>query len=639
MSQHPPSRRVRAGAIATTLLAAPVAAATLFSSKVQAADSDAVVVTATRQATRSNELLSDVSVITREQIEQAGQTTIEQLLAQQPGIEYSATGGPGQGSGIYIRGANSNHTLLLIDGQRIGSATLGSINFSGLPLAQIERIEILRGPASSLYGADAIGGVIQVFTKRGDGPAHFNASTGYGSYGTSDSNVGVSGGNDVVSYSLQGGYYDTHGFNSITNSTNTSYNPDRDGFTRRSVSGGLAVRPAQGHEIGLNFLSSNGKNGYDSYSFTPKVPASRDWRAETDVSSFSLYSRNRLVTDWTSTLRVGRSLDDTTNRSDGRVFSFFRTEQDQISWQNDVRLPVGKALLAAEYLKQQIAGSSGFLTSTPYTQQERSIKSLLAGWSGSLGNHRLQANLRRDDNSQFGGKTTGNAAWGYQLTTDWRGHVSYGTAFKAPTFNDLYYPPDTSGRGNPELKPESARNAETGLVWERAGQRLSATYFKNKVTDLIDWAPSDPADPWGKPWLPMNVHKATLSGTSLAYSGSIGGFSGGVVIDLQRARDDETGKRLIRRADEQLKAHLAWTSGTLKLGGEWQLAGERYEDAANTKKLGGYGLVNLFAERRLDREWTLFARANNVFDKNYELARDYATAGASLFVGVRYQQK
>lgn len=622
MSQHHPSRRVRAGTIAIPLLLTPIAAGTLFSTSAHAADNDTVVVTATRQATRSNELLSDVSVITREQIEQAGQTTIEQLLAQQPGLEYSANGGPGQGSSIFIRGANGNHTLLLVDGQRVGSATTGAANFSGLPLAQIERIEILRGPASSLYGADAIGGVIQVFTKRGDGPARINASTGYGSYGTSDSNVGISGGNDVVSYSLQGGYYETKGFSAIRNPLAPwgVYNSDRDGFKRSALSGGLSVRPAPGHEVGLNFVAADGTNQYDN-------GPGNDAGMRQETSSASIYSRNQLAKDWTSTLRVGQSVDDSTTLRNGIAGSVFRTQQDQVSWQNDVRLPVGKALLAAEYLRQEVASTS------TYTITERSIKSLLAGWSVSLGNHRLQANLRRDDNSQFGGKTTGNAAWGYQFTPDWRGHVSYGTAFKAPTFNDLYYP---GGSGNPNLTPESARNAEAGLTWEKGSHRFSATYFKNKVSDLIAWAPVSPGSYL---WTPMNVNQATLSGTSLAYSGSVGAFSGGVSIDLQRARDDETGKRLARRADEQLKAHLAWTSGTLKLGGEWQLVGERYENAANTQKLGGYGLLNLFAERRLDREWTLFARANNVFDKQYELARDYATAGASLFVGIRYQQK
>ncbi|MBN9420936.1 MAG: hypothetical protein BGO63_09195 [Candidatus Accumulibacter sp. 66-26] len=600
--------------------------ATVFPPTGQAADKPSselgqVVVTATRQATRSNELLSDVSVIERETIEQAGQTTLVELLAQQPGIEYSANGGPGANNAIFIRGANSNHTLLLIDGQRVGSVSTGAADFSRLSLNQIERIEILRGPASSLYGADAIGGVIQIFTKRGEGPARINASAGYGTYGTTDASLGIAGGNDVVSYSLQTGHYETRGFSAIRNTASSNYNPDRDSFRNQSINGSLALRPAQGHEIGLNFLSGNGTSHYDN-------GLGNDPSNDQSVSNFSLYSRNRLSSDWNSTLRIGRSTDDSTNRINGIANSVYRTDQDQVSWQNDIRLPVGKALLAAEYLKQQLSSSS------PLPTNERTIRSLLAGWSGSLGDHRLQANLRRDDNSQFGGRTTGQAAYGYQFTPEWRAHLSYGTAFKAPTFNNLYFPlscfpPFGCFGGNPDLKPERARNAETGVNWEKGAQRFSAIYFRNKVTDLID--SSLP--------VPMNVNQATLSGTSLSYANSLGAFSGGVSVDLQRARDDTTGKRLARRADEQLKAHLAYTAGMLKVGGEWQLVGDRFDDAANKKRLGGYGLVNLFADYRIDREWTLFARANNLFNKEYELARDYATAGASVFVGLRYQQK
>ncbi|MQY51416.1 TonB-dependent receptor [Rhodocyclus tenuis] len=619
--QHNNSRRRTHGAPLCHLAPLAAALAACVPASAYASEGDTVVVTATRQETRSNELLSDVTVITREQIEQAGQTSVEQLLAQQPGVEYWANGGPGTLSAISIRGANSNHTLLLIDGQRVGSISSGAPDFSRLPLSQIERIEILRGPASSLYGADAIGGVIQIFTKRGEGPARINASTGYGTYGTSDSNVGIAGGTDVVSYSLQAGYYETNGFSAIRNSANPSYNADHDGFYRSSFSGGVSVRPATGHEIGLNFLSSNGTNKYDNGPGTDDANRS-------NTGSVSLYSRNRFTDDWTSTLRVGHGLDDATTLTNGIASGLYRTQQDQASWQNDIRLPVGKALLAAEYLKQNLTSSS------TYTLTERTIKSLLAGWSGNLGDHRLQANLRHDDNSQFGGKTTGTAAYGYQFTADWRAHISYGTAFKAPAFNNLYfpltcYPGWGCYGGNPNLKPETARNAEAGINWEKSGHSFAATYFRNKVSDLID--ASLP--------VPINVNKASLSGTSLAYSGNFGDFSGGVSLDLQRARDDTTGKQLARRADEQLKTHLAWTSGALKFGGEWQLSGKRYDDAANTKKLGGYGLVNLFAERRIDSEWTLFARANNVFNREYELARDYATPGASLFVGVRYQQK
>ena len=582
---------------------------------VQAADEATVVVTATRQQQRVNELLGDVSVIAREEIEQAGQASVEQLLATRPGIEYAANGGPGTNSSIFIRGANANHTLVLIDGQRVGSASSGSAAFSRIPLSQIDRIEILRGPASSLYGADAVGGVIQVFTRRGEGAPRFNASAGYGTYNTTDTGAGVSGGTDTVSYSLQAGYYETGGFSAIRNPVNSSYNIDRDGYRNTSFSGSIAFRPAQGHEVGLNLLHSSGTNKYDS---TPKAG---DFSNEQDVSAFSAYSRNRLSKAWTSTLRLGRSTDDSTDRTDGVASSVFHTGQDQVTWQNDIKLPVGKALLAAEYLRQQLSSTTAF----PVT--ERSIRSLLAGWNGSFDGHRLQFNLRRDDNSQFGGKTTGFAGYGYQFTPEWRAHVSYGTAFRAPSFNDLYFPDTGFGGGNPNLRPELARNREGGIIWERGDHRFSAIYFNNRVTDLIAG------------WPPANVSKATLSGTSLGYDGSFSGWIYGISADLQRPRDDITGKRLVRRADEQLKARVSRMFGNWNVGGEWQLVGERYENAANTQRLGGYGLVNLFADYRLDRDWVLFARGNNIFDKGYELARDYATPGGSLFVGVRYTPK
>ncbi len=576
------------------------------------ADEATIVVTATRQAMRSNELLSDVSVITREDIDKAGQTTVEQLLASRPGIEYASNGGPGTTSSVFIRGASSKHTIVLIDGQRVGSASSGDVAFSRIPLSQVDRIEILRGPASSLYGSDAIGGVIQIFTRRGDGPLRLNAHAGYGTYGTAETGVGFSGGNEAISYSLQAGHYKTEGFNAISNPAKSSYNPDRDGYRNTNFSGSFAVRPAQGHEIGLNFLHSSGVSKYDS---TPKA---RDFANDQDLSAYSLYMRNRLGGSWTSTLRLGRSKDDSTNLRNDVSTSIFRTDQDQAIWQNDIKLPVGRAMLAAEYLRQKLTGT------TAYVVTERSIRSLLAGWNGNLGDHRLQFNLRRDDNSQFGGKTTGFAAYGYQFNMDWRAHISYGTAFRAPSFNELYYPDTGFGGGNPNLKPEYARNREIGVDWERGSHRFYAVYFHNKVSDLIAG------------WPPVNVSNATLSGTSLGYEGGFSDWQFGISADFQKPRDDDTGKRLARRADEQMKTRLSRAYGNWNFGGEWLLVGKRYEDAANTQKLGGYGLVNLFADYRIERDWVVFARGNNIFNKNYELALDFATPRASVFVGVRY---
>lgn len=611
------------------------ALALLASFPASAADNqlDPIVVTATRQATRANELSSDVSVITREEIDQAGDSTsLAQLLARQPGIQSVANGSAGSNSGVFIRGAATNQSLVLIDGVRIVSATNGSPNLSRIPLNQIERIEILRGPASSLYGADAIGGVIQIFTRRGEGAVRLNASTSYGTYNTSDTTVGVSGGTELVSYSVQAGYLNTDGFNSFTNRNPGFFNPyntDRDGYYNKNISANFAVRPAKGHEVGVNLLASQGENQYDSNDFSA-LGAAQDFHSDQTVASYSIYSRNQLNEVWTSTLRIARSTDDSTEYIGSAKTDTFQTDVDLVSWQNDIKLPVGEALLAVEYTKQKVSGS------TDYTVSDRTINSLLAGWNGNIGNNRFQLNLRRDDNSQFGAETTGSASYGYQFTPEWRAHIAYGTAFRAPTFNELYYPSSIffSG-GNPDLKPERAKNAEVGINWERGSHRFSTVLYNNNLTDLIEYRPPT--------FAPVNVSKASLRGATFTYDGRFSEWGLGVAVDFLDPRNEEkgpnNGNRLARRAEQQMSSYVSRTLGNWELRGEWKLVGDRYDDPANLVRMGGYGLVNLYADYRVQPDWALFVRANNIFNKDYETADNFATAGANVFVGVRYAPK
>jgi vitamin B12 transporter len=622
---HP--RKPRAACAVT--FAASVAAWSSTPAYAEEQQLDPIVVTATRQATRSNELTSDVSVITREEINQAGDSTLAQLLARQAGVQYVANGGTGTNSGVFIRGAAANQSIVLIDGQRIGSATTGSAALSRIPLDQIERIEILRGPASSLYGADAIGGVIQIFTRSGEGPARVNARTGYGSYNTTDTSVGIAGGTDLVSYSVQAGYVNTDGFNAINNRNSLYYNRDQDGYYNRNLSASFAVRPAKGQEVGVNVLVSNGTNQYDANDFSA-LGAAKNYSSDQNLGTYSIYSRNRLSEAWNSTLRLGRSTDDTRDYAGNVRDSKFRTDMNLFSWQNDIKLPVGEALLAYEYLKQMVSGT------TDYAVTERTINSFLAGWNGNIEQHRLQLNLRRDDNSQFGDQTTGSASYGYQFTPEWRAHVSYGTAFRAPTFNELYFPKSFFfAGGNPNLKPETAKNTEIGVNWEQGSQRASVVVYNNDLTDLIEYRPPT--------FAPVNVSKALLRGATLTYDGRFSEWGAGVALDFLDPRNEENGpnngNRLARRAEQQMSSYVSRTLGNWELRGEWQLVGNRYEDPANRIRMGGYGLVNLYADYRLEKDWVFFARANNIFDKDYETASDYSTAGANVFVGVRYAPK
>lgn len=623
-----PCRPMAVGALA--LLAANPVLATEFDS-----DPEMVVVTATRQAARANELLSDVSVIERADIEKASSVeTLGELLSREGGIEFSSLGAPGSSSSIYIRGANAGHTLLLIDGVRVGSATTGVPTFSALPLAQIERIEILRGSASSLYGSDAIGGVIHVITRKGSGPSQISADVSIGSYGTREANASVSGQAKALHYSLSVGALASDGFNSINSSANPYYNVDKDGLRRNSAAAQVSIDLAQGHEVGVQAFYSRNKNDYDGYyndaAWNPV--AAYDFHSKSTVESYAAYVKNRLSANWTSLMRVGRSIDDSQDYDSPTTRSDYRTYQDQLVWQNDIRLPVGSLLLAAETLTQKVDSSA------TYTER-RTIDSFLAGWSGNVGSHRLQLNLRNDRNSQFGSETTGSAAYGYQIDAAWRARVALSTGFKAPSFNDLYFPDDPAmGGGNPNLKPESSRNREIGLNYEKGPARASVTLYRNEIEDLIQWAADDPSDPYS-PWHPTNVSQARLEGLTLSGRYQWGDVSLRGSFDLQSDKNQATDKYLVLRARQHGTLGFDHVLGRLSWGADVLASGARYNDPANTNRLGGYATVSLYADYRLEHGLTLFAKAGNVFDKQYELREDYSTAGRTVFVGLRYQPK
>lgn len=618
---HPQMKPVAAA----VLLLAGQAGAVAFAAE----DLPAVVVTATRQPTRANELLNDVSVVEREQIEAAGQTTLTELLARQPGMEATATGGPGSTSNVFIRGANSDHTLVLVDGIRVNSATLGATSLNRIPLAQIERIEILRGPASALYGSEAIGGVIQIFTRREEGPAKPWLEAGYGSYGTSRLAAGIGGSTEEWRYSASVSQDSVEGISNIGNTKARAYNRDNDGFRNTAGSGSLSYRVAPGHEVGANAFYSDGTNLYDT-GFTAAA-ARKDYRNTNIVSGYSAYVRDRFLPAWTSTLRIGRGTDDSAYYTDHAKASFARTDSDQASWQNDITLPLGRALLALEYLHQQVDASQ------TYTLHERTIRSALAGWTANVGNHRWQVNVRRDDNSASEGKNTGSVAYGYQLTETWRAQGSFGTAYKAPSFNDLYFPFTAGvGQGNPNLKAESSRSKEIGLLHESSRQQASVTLYQTEITNLIQWQESPVGSFF---YTPFNVGKARITGVTGDYRIRTGNLTWRATADFKDPRDATADKELIRRARQTGVIGADYAAGPWSAGAEVQGTGSRYNDAANTQHLGGYALVNLNAAWRFDKDWQLFARVNNLLDKHYEVTKDYGVLGTNVFVGVRYQPK
>lgn len=587
----------------------------------QNADStlEPVIVTAARQAQSADEVLASVDVIDRAEIERAGQSTLVQMLAARPGVQVTSNGGPGASSSVFIRGASSGHTLLLIDGVRVGSATAGAPTLEMIPLALIERVEILRGPASALYGADAIGGVIHIITRRDTAEGVTpRLRIGAGSRDSYSASAGVSGASGRLRYNFDVGHDRTRGFDSRPDA-NGGTDGDRDGFRNDYANGSLTLGFRERDEVGLSFFHSDGRSQFDD-------GQPYDSHIDKRVESIGLHVRNQLTADWVSTLRFSQSKDLSHTRSSASSYYEYDTRQRQLSWQNDVVFAGGMLMAAVEKLKQNITSTGS------YDLTSRTLDSFQLGWGGQFGRHDVQFNARRDRSSQFGGETTGSAAWGYHVTPEWRVRASVGSAFRVPTFNDLYFPlecfpPWGCFGGNPDLQPEKAVNREIGVTYERGLTSVSATYFNNRVRNLIVWGNT-----------PDNVGKAKLEGLELGVSTVVAGFNLRASYDYLNARDLDTGDRLTRRARHSGSLAIDRSTGDWLYGVEWRAQGHRYDAVPNTSanRLGGYGVTNLYAHYTLAPDWKLEMRVNNVFDKSYQTSRGFATEGLSAFVAVRY---
>jgi vitamin B12 transporter len=607
-------------------LAMAVAVATAFSASAFAQEKklESVVVTATRSPQIAKEVLSDNVVITAEDIAKSGGTSLADVLQRQRGIEISRTGGPGTQTSVFLRGTDNKQNIVLVDGVRVGSATSGGASWNAIPLSQIDRVEVVYGPLSTMYGADAVGGVIQIFTKQGDGAPAPTASAGIGTYGTRNVEAGVSGSNQGFRYALRAAHERSDGFSAKKPSAGaSSYNPDRDGHDSTSAGGQLGFQIAKGHEVGVTFLHNVLKSQFDS------GPAMDD-RSRTRVAAYSVYAKNRILPNWDSHVQVSRSADhSTSDASFGHTV--YDTNQTSISWQNNFKVGATDVFqVIAEHRKEDVDST------TAAVARERTTNSIAAAYQLRHGAHLGALSLRNDDNSQFGSRTTGSVSYGYRITNALRANASFGTSFRAPTFNELYFPQF----GIASNRPEKGRNAEIGLYYEDGKSQVSAVYYRNRLTDLLVNTTVCPVEQATHRFgCAYNVNKALLTGLSLGASTMLGSFTLRGSLDLQDPKDETTGRQLQRRAKKHGTVGLDHTAGAVTSGGEVVFSGDRYDDTNNRNRLGGYGLLNLYANYEFAKNWTVFGRWNNVLDKDYQLARHYNTAGSNVFVGVRYGMK
>jgi vitamin B12 transporter len=595
---------------------------------------DEISVTAARIPVSTKTATGDITVVTREEIDRMKGSSLPDLLRLQPGLQITTTGGMGTSSSLFVRGANAEQAVVLVDGLRINSATLGTTALENLPLALIDRIEILRGPASSLYGADAIGGVIQIFTRRAKtDKTLFYGSVGAGSYDTYTGSAGFDSNYRALQFGAQMSSYDTRGISAKKHPT-AAIDRDRDGYRNLSGSAYADLAFTEGHSLGLRFMESDGLNHFDN--------AYSNY-STTNQQAYSATLKNQLTEQWHSTFKygIGRERSYSVNSASSR--SKFDSEQTQITWQHDYTLSFGTLTFAYDRLEQDVLT---FSNGSPSIDKTRNDDSFMLGFVGHHDAHSLQLSAREDHNTQYGHYTTGGIGYGYTLTPEWQVTAQYGSAFRAPTFNQLYFP----SFGDPELKPEKSDNFEASLRYQTATIQAKLTVFENHVRDLIQNAGPATSGCSFAGFCPTNAGKVEIQGITAESSIMLNPqwhLTGNLTI--QSPRSDDTDKLLARRSQRYGNLQLQYKSGDWDFGTEVSAASQRYNDADNDFKLGGYTLVNASLGYRLSSDWKLLARANNILDKDYVLATtkstfspnasDYNTLGANVFISLNYDMK
>ncbi|WP_423822225.1 TonB-dependent receptor [Salinisphaera sp. SPP-AMP-43] len=597
------------------------------------ADLDDVVVTATRTPQAEADTLAATTVISRADIERTQARSVAELLDHTPSLSIANNGGPGKATAIHLRGTDADQVLVLVDGVRWGSATSGQAAIQDFPVSQIQRIEIVRGPRSSLYGADAVGGVIQIFTRNGQGaegrgPTPYFSATG-GSYDTWNGQAGISGATQRLHYnfSISGDY--TGGFDACSGRPFSdpaggagcyADQPDDDGYHRVDGSANVGYTFDNGWAVNGHYLRTDGEAEYDGTSTDSSHSVQEVYGVSVDAP---------LTGFWDSKLSLSRSRDLSTNYFDDVYASRFDTRRDSVSWQNDFVLAKRQtATLGVDHRQDEIESSAD------YKENKRDNTGVFGEYQGRFGAHEIDLAARGDDNQAYGDHATGSITYGYHLNSTYTLTAAYGNAFNAPTFNDLYYPdsPGMPPASNPDLKPEKSRTGELGFKATPDWGQWSIHAYQTDIDDEIALDAN---------YTPQNVDSVRIRGVEAAATAYLGRWRIGASADWLNAENRESGANhgndLARRPDYQASLQIdrdLWTR--FSAGATADLVGSRYNDLANTNELGGYALFGLRGEMRVNDAWKLQAKLENLLDRDYQTIDFYNQPGRAFYLTIRY---
>ena len=585
---------------------------------------DKIVVTATRTPTKISNVIAQTRVIDEEELQRyQGQTALE-VLKRQPGISHYTNGGMGSVSKIYMRGYEGKQILVLIDGIRYSSLSAGGSTLSLLPADQIDRIEVLYGASgSSVYGADAMGGVIQIFTKGNNVKQNnFSVTAGIGSHDHYTYGAAAQFKNDSgTALSLSASHNETNGFNSKLPST-FGYNSDDDGFKSDNVSLALNQRINEQWSAGASVLYSKSTIEFDN-------GATRDDYSDQENGAAQAFIDWRYLPGSSLQLQYGHS----TDKIDNKFGDEFNTEQDQVSIVGQHLLPVGQGIYGLEYLNQSLD-----TTAIGYNTDDRDVKSAFLGYLLANNQFDAQANVRFDDNSQYGDKTTYNLGGAYHINPDLRVGTSYAKGFRAPDFNELYYP----FSGNINLNAETSDNYEAFIEYDTSLQSTRLTGYNNKVDDLINFNAIYDTDGDYIGGSYENIAKAKIKGITLTSDWELNNYLFGGSYDYQKAKDSSNGINdgnfLAIRPENKGLIYVGYRLPSLDVRAEYEYVGHYYSAVENTatQLVDSYGLFNISGNYKLTNNLSMTARLNNIANKKYITLPGYNTDGTNFFTSLTY---
>ena len=568
-----------------------------------------VVVTATRTEIRADQVLASVDVVSGEELLRLPAADLGDVLRMRAGIEVARLGGPGQQTSLFLRGTESNHVLVLVDGVRINPGTIGSAAIQNIAPELIERVEIVKGPRSTLYGSDALGGVINIITRRGIANGA-SVQAGAGSYDTRSASVsaGVGGIRGDASFGVA--WLDSEGF--PTRSGDTA---DR-GYDNLSLTAAARTTFA-GVELDLRAWHASGTSEYSDFFVTP---VDQDF----ENSAFALTAGLAPAEIWESRLMLAHALDEI---EQNQAPDFLRTRRWQLDWQNDIALSEAHTLTAGLVWQDESADAESF--GLPYDAATRTTQTYLQD-QASFGPHRLLFAAAHTDHETFGDHVTWNAEYGLEIGAHALLRLAAGTAFRAPDATDRY-----GFGGNADLDPEQSLSYELGYR-QGIGERhsVSLTLFRNEIDDLIQFVITDFTTFDGEN---RNVERARIDGLEAAwrYDGEL--WAARATLTLQDPRDRMTEAPLLRRAQEHATLGVSRRLGAHEFAADLLYAGDRRDFGFPAPvTMPAYWLANLSARVAINERWTMLARMENLLDEDYELARGFNTMGRSLFVAVRH---